>query len=167
MYASTKKKDLIRYIDSGFVGSLDDRKRTYGFLFHLGLGVISWASKKQAIVTLLLAKVEYVEATSTTCQVVWLIRVLDGLKQKQQGSTTIYYDNTSTIALSKNSVFHQKSKHIDTRYHFIRELVHNGEVHLKPCKSSDQLADMFTKSLAKFVFAFHRRNLGVVNLSET
>ena len=110
---------------------------------------------------------KYLGATSTTCHAVWLRRVFDGLKKKQQGSTTIYCDNTSAIALSKNSVFHQKSKHIDTRYHFIRELVSNGEVHLKPCKSSDQLDAIFTNSLAKYVFEFHRRNLGVVSLAET
>ena len=64
-------------------------------------------------------------------------------------------------------MFHQKRKHIDTRYHFIRELVSNGEVHLKPCKSSVQLDDIFNKSLEKDVFEFHRRNLGVVSLVET
>ena len=68
----------------------------------------------------------------------------------------IYCDNTSTITLSKNSVFHQKNKHIATRYHFIREFVSNGEVHLKPCKSSDL-----------DVFEFHKRNLGVISLAET
>ena len=97
------------------------------------------ASKKQPIVTISSAEAKYVAATSSTCQALWLRRVFDGLKHKQQGSTKIYCDTTSAIALSKNSVFHQKSKHIDTRYHFIRELVRNGEVHLKPCKSSDQL----------------------------
>ena len=90
-----------------------------------------------------------------------------GLKQKQEGSTTIYCENTSTIALSKNSVFHQKRKHIDTRYHFIRELVSNGEVHLKPCKYSDQLTDIFTKRLEIDVFELHKRNLGVVSLAKT
>ena len=131
------------------------------------VSVIGWASKKQPIVTLSPAGAEYVGATSTSCQAVWLRRVFDGLKQKNQGSITIYYDNTSVIALSKNSVSHQKSKHIYSRYHFIRELVSNGEVHLKPCKSSDQLADIFTKSLAQDVFEFHRRNLGVVCLVDT
>ena len=71
------------------------------------------------------------------------------------------------IALSKNSVFHQKRKHIDTRDNFIRELVRNGEVHLKASKSSDQLVDIFTKPLAKDVFEFHKGNLNVVSLTET
>lgn len=106
MYASTEKKYLIGYTDSDFAGNLDDRKSTSCYVFHLSSGVISWASKKQPIVTLSSENAEYVAATSATCQVVWLRRVFDGLKQKQQGPIAIYRDNTSAIALSKNSVFH-------------------------------------------------------------
>ena len=64
-------------------------------------------------------------------------------------------------------VCYQKRKNINTRYQFIRELVRNGEVHLKPCKSSDQLADIFTKTLVIDVFEFHKINLGVTSLAET
>ena len=85
MYASTKNKDLIGYTNSDFAGSLDDRKNPSGFVFHLGSGVISWASKKQPIVTLSSIEAEYVATTSTTCQIVLLRRVFDGLRQKQQG----------------------------------------------------------------------------------
>ena len=77
-----QKMDLIRYTDSDFEGSLDDRKITSGFLFHLGSIVISRASTS--------IEVEYVKATSPTCQAMWLRRVLDGLKHKQQGSITIW-----------------------------------------------------------------------------
>ena len=80
MYSSTKKKELIGYTDSDFAGSLDDRKSTFGYVFHLGSGVIAWASKKQPIVTLSSAEAEYVAATLVACQAVWLRRVLDGLK---------------------------------------------------------------------------------------
>jgi len=90
MYESTKKKDLIGYTYNYFAGSLDDRKSTSDFLFHLGSGVISWASKKQPIMTLSSVEAEYVAATLATCQAVWLRRIFDGLKQKQQISTTIY-----------------------------------------------------------------------------
>eukprot|EP00253_Pinus_taeda_P006398 PITA_06398 len=80
MYASTEKKDLIGYIDSDFAGSLDDRKSTSCFAFHLGSGVSSRASKKQPIVTLSLVESKYVAATSTSCQAVWLRRVFDELQ---------------------------------------------------------------------------------------
>ena len=106
MYASTEKKELIGYTNSDFAGILDDRKRTFGYVFHLGLGVIEWESKKQPIVTLSSAEAEYVAVTSAACQAVWLRRVLDGLRQQQKESTTIYYDKTSAIALSKNILFH-------------------------------------------------------------
>ena len=109
---------MVGYTDSDFVGSLDDRKNTYFYVFHLGSGLISCTSKKQTIVTLSLVEAKYV----ATCQEVWLPRVLDGLKQKQEGSATIYCGNTLAIALSKHSVFHQKSIHIDIRYLFIRDL---------------------------------------------
>ena len=64
-------------------------------------------------------------------------------------------------------MFHQKRNDIDTRYHFIRELVSNGEVHLKPCRMSDQMADIFTKPLAVDLFEFHKRHLGFISLAET
>lgn len=79
MYASTKNKDLVGYIDSDFSGILDDRKITFGYVFHLGLVVISWASKKQLIVTFLWVELEYVVATPTICQAIWLRRVLNGI----------------------------------------------------------------------------------------
>lgn len=122
MYAIIEKKDLIGYTDSDFVGSLNDRKSTSRYVFRLGSSVISWASKKKPTMTPSLREEEYVATTSTKYQIVWLRRLLDGLKQKQQGSSTIYSENTSMITLSKNSVFHQKSKHINTRYHFIEKL---------------------------------------------
>lgn len=74
--------------------------------------------------------------------------------QAQDGPTTIYCDNKSTIA--KNHVFHKRTKHIDTRYHFIRELASNKEINLQYCKSEEQLADIFTKALAQGQFEILR-----------
>ena len=110
-------------------------------------GVISWDSKKQPIVTLSSAKSEYVAATSAACQVAWMRRVLKDLSQNHQEPTTIFCNNNSAIALSKNHVFHKRTKHMDIRFHFIRELVNNKETCLEFCKFKDQLADIFTKPL--------------------
>jgi hypothetical protein len=150
--------------NNDFAGSLYDRKSTSGYVFHYGLGVISWASKKQPIVMLSSTEAEYVATTTTTCQAVWLCRVLNDIQQRQEEPTPIYCENNSTITLSKNHVFHQKRKHIDTRYHFIREFVNKGDIYLEPCKSQDQLVDIFTKPLAIDVFEFHRKNLGVIDV---
>ena len=75
----------------------------------------------------------------------------------------IFYDNNSVISLSKNNVFHQKRKHIDSRFHFLCELVKYGDISLKFCGSKEQLADIFTKPLGRDVFQYQRQNLGIVN----
>ena len=72
-------------------------------------------------------------------------------------------DNNSAIALSKNHVFHKRTKHIDTRFYFIRELVNNKEICLEFCRSEDQLADIFTKSLANDTFQYLRSYLGMTS----
>ena len=164
LYSKANNFGLIGYTDSDFAGNIDDRKSTSGYIFHIGLGAVSWASKKQPIVTISSAEAEYVAATSTACQVVWMRRVLLDLQHNHEEPTPILCDNKSTIALSKNHVFHKRSKHIDTRYHFIRELVNNGEIYLEFCKSEDQLADIFTKALPKSNFEYLREKLGIIDV---
>lgn len=90
-------------------------------------------------------------------------RILKDLRHEQKGATTIFCDNNSAIALSKNTVFHKRSKHIDTRYHFIRELINDGEVILEHCRSKEQYADIFTKALARDSFVHQRDNLGIMD----
>ena len=118
----------------------------------MGSGAISWASKKKPIVALSTAEAEYVAATAAACQTVWLRRVLRDLCHEQEKGTTIYCDNSLAIALSKNSVFHKITKHIDTKFHFICELVNNGEIVLQHCRTEDQRADILTKPLGKKSF---------------
>jgi hypothetical protein len=142
---------LIGWSDSDYAGDLDDRKSTTGYLYMLGSGAISWSSKKQPIVTLSTTEAEFIAAASCACQGIWLRNVLDFLKQKQQGCTIIYYDNSSSIKLSKNPVMHGRCKHIDVRFHFLRDLTKDGIVELVHCKTDEQHADLFTKPL-KFVF---------------
>jgi hypothetical protein len=162
-YTQYDDNHLSGYTDNDFAGSLDDRKITSGHVFHLGMNLISWASKKQPIVSISSTEVEYVIATSTSCQVEWLRRILNDMSHTEKEPTPIFCDNTSTIALSKNHVFHKKSKHIDTRFHFIRKLVNNGDIELQFCGSRNQLADIFTKPLGKSVFDFQRQHLGIIS----
>ena len=95
-------------------------------MFHMGSGAISWASKKQPNVSQSIVEVEYIATNATGCQAVWLRRILNDLNKRQEDGTTIYCDKISSIALSKNPVFHGRSKHIEIKYHFIRELVKMG-----------------------------------------
>jgi hypothetical protein len=138
--------------DNDFVGSIDDRKNTSGYAFHLGTNLISWASKKQPIVSISSAEAEYVAATTTSCHAVWLRRLLKYLAHVEKEPTSIFCDNSSTIALSKNHVFHRKRKHIDTRYHFIHELVNNGDISLQFCGSRDQVSRYLHQTIGKNCF---------------
>jgi hypothetical protein len=128
--------------------------------------MVSWESRKQPIVTLSSVEAEYITTTSATCQAVWMRRILKDLLQEQQEPTTIFCDNNSTIMLSKNHVFHKKTKHIDTRYHFIRELVNNKEICLEFRKSKEQVTNIFTKALARDAFQRLLSSLGVCAVTD-
>ena len=163
LYTTSECSDLIGYTNSDWAGSVDDRKSTAGYVFHMGSGAISWASKKQLIVALSIAEVEYVAATAATCQAVRMRRMLRSLGQEQAKATMIFCDNSSAIALSKNSVFHKRTKHINTRFHYIRELVNNGEIILEHCRTQEQVADILTKPLDQKSFEFLRKCLGITD----
>lgn len=119
---------LIGYIDSDWDGSFDDQKSTSGYLFHLGSSAISWASKKYPIVSLSSVEVEYIIAIGVAYQAVWMRSMLKDLGYEQKGVTKLLCDNSSAIMLSKNAIFHKRTKHIDTRYHYIRDLISAREI---------------------------------------
>lgn len=146
-YSRTKDFKLKGFSDSDFGGNLDDSRSTAGYVFNMGTGVVSWQSKKQNVVALSTAEAEYMSLSIAGCQALWIRSILKELGIPQEDPTMIYCDNRSAIALTKNPVFHGKSKHIRIKYHFIRELVNNREIEVGFCNTKEQLADTFTKAL--------------------
>lgn len=144
-----------------FGGDLDDGKSTSGYAFHIGSTIFSWSSKKQQTVALSTCEAEYMAAAACTCQAMWLGYILCELNLAKEDSVTIYVDNKSAISLAKNSVSHSRSKHINIKYHFIREQVNDKIVELVHCKTEDNLADIFTKSLKPEVFHKMKEKLGM------
>jgi hypothetical protein len=157
---------LIGWTDSDYAGDSDDRKSTSGYVFKLDSGAISWSSKKQPIVTLSTTEAEFVAAASSACQAVWLRNILSHLGCNQGVGSVILCDNSSSIKLSKNPVMHGRCKHIDVRYHFLRDLTKDNVIELKHCSSQEQLADVLTKPLKLESFCRLREGLGVVDLSK-
>ncbi|KAG7544127.1 GAG-pre-integrase domain [Arabidopsis thaliana x Arabidopsis arenosa] len=155
--------DLTVYTDSDYAGDIDDRRSTSGYAFLLGGGAVAWASKKQPVVTLSTTEAEFVAAAYCACQCVWMRRILEEFGLEQSGSTTIMCDNSSAIKLSKNPVLHGRSKHIDVRFHFLRDLTKDGVVKLVHCGTNEQVADILTKPLRLEVFVRLREKLGVCN----
>ena len=153
---------MVGYTDINWVGSVDDRKSTAGYVFHLSFGAISWASKKEPIVSLSTTEAGYVTAIAATCQAVWLRRMLRDLQHNQEGTTTIFCDNAYAFSLSKNNAFHKRTN-IDAKYHFIIELINNDEIVLQHGRSQEQFADIFPKPLARESFVYLKDYLGIFN----
>jgi hypothetical protein len=145
-------------------GDIDDSKSTSGVIFFLGDGAATWSSQKQRVVALSSCEAEYIAGTATACQVVWLARLLEEMMGTRADTPRIMMNNMSAIALSKNPVLHGRSKHIKTKYHFIRECVDNGEVVLESVGTADQLADILTKPLARVRFQELCEKIGVVKI---
>ena len=120
--------------------------------------------RKQKVVALSSCEAEYIACTAAACQGVWLTRLLSELKGKSEGAVRIYIDSQSAIQLSKNPVFHDRSKHIDTRYHYIRECIEEDRVNVASVGTAEQLADILTKALARERFCELRDKLGLVKI---
>ncbi|RVX16096.1 Retrovirus-related Pol polyprotein from transposon TNT 1-94 [Vitis vinifera] len=134
------------YVDADFAGDIDSRNSTTGLVFTLGGTAISWTSNLQKIVTLSTTKAEYIIATKARKEMIWLHGFLYELGKKQKMGI-LHSDSQSAIFLAKNSAFHSKSKHIQTKYHFICYLVEDKLVILEKICGSKNPTDMLTKGV--------------------
>uniref|UniRef100_A0A453T4V4 Reverse transcriptase Ty1/copia-type domain-containing protein n=1 Tax=Aegilops tauschii subsp. strangulata TaxID=200361 RepID=A0A453T4V4_AEGTS len=161
----TRKKEvrppLVGYSDSDMAGDVDDRKSTTGVAFFLGENLISWLSQKQKVVALSSCEAEYIAGAAAACQRVWLSRLYADLMGEQPKKVKLHIDNKSTISLCNNPVHHDRSKHIDVKFHYIRECVEEGRMEVEHVNTNDQLADILTKSLGKVKFQEMCEKIGV------
>ena len=163
-YKATGKL-LLGYSDADWASDLDNRHSTTGNVFLMSGGAVSWLSQKQATVALSTAKAEYIALSSAIQEAIWLRQLMNDLKLKVEAPIEILEDNQGAIALAKNPVGHKRTKHIDIRYHFIREAVRAGSVNLTYCPTKDMVADIFTKPLPKIQFEKLRNQLGLVSFT--
>ena len=152
---------LETFSDADYAGDKETRKSTSGVLCKYADTAITWKSKRQHCVALSTTEAEYVSATLGAKEIIWLKKLLIECKIKDVN----YMLNVkcSALKLIKNSEFHQRSKHIDVRYHFIRDLYNKGEIDVTYVKSGEQLADILTKALPKPRFEYLRQRLGLRN----
>jgi hypothetical protein len=118
------------YTDSDWAGSVSDRKITSGCCFSLGSAMISWKSRKQSNISLNTTKEKYIDACSASCDTIWLQKLSTDLFDLVMEATTILCDNQSCIKMTENHVFHDRSKHIEIRYHYICDMVQRGALKL-------------------------------------
>ena len=151
--------------DADWGGNIDNAKSTSGYAFYIGSSLVSWASKAQPTTATSSTHAEYIAAYHATAECIWLRSFLSALKMLPSQATAIYCDNEPAINIAKYHMVTPRSKHFDTKYHFIREQVEAGTVSLQFCPGKDNVADIFTKPLLKHRFAKFRQELGLLSRS--
>jgi len=164
-YSKNQSDELAGYSDSDRSGDKDDRKSTVAYVFMIGNAAFSWSSKKESVVALSSCEVEYIAASMTTCQAQWINLLLMELQLVKDEKMELRIDSKSAIDLAKHPVAHDKSKHIETKFHFLRDQVNNGKFEVKHYKTDEQIADLLTKPLKQSSFDYLKKKLGMAEAS--
>ena len=152
---------LSGFSDADWAGCGETRKSTSGQIFKMGNCAISWRSRKQSIVALSTTEAEYVALCEAAQEAVWLRRLLSDIGFSQNTPTVVFEDNQGAISLSQNPKDHSRTKHIDIKYHYIRERVAAKEIAVQHCATGDMTADTLTKGLPKPAYENCRAGMGV------
>ncbi|GJY90745.1 retrovirus-related pol polyprotein from transposon TNT 1-94 [Tanacetum coccineum] len=163
-YSKDTNIALTSFADADHVGCQDTRKSTSGSAQFLRDRFISWSLKKQKITVISSIEVEYIALFGCYAQILWMRSQLTDFGF-EFNKIPLYYDNKSVIALCCNNEQRSRSKHIDVRYHFIKELVKNGVVELYFIRTEYQLANIFTKALLRERFKFLINKIGMKSIS--
>lgn len=163
-YRKTESLQLIGYSDANFASDVTTRKSITGCALKLCNGPVVWTSQKQNSVSLSTTEAEYIAASQTVKEILWARQLLEDVCETINKPVKLYVDNQSAIRLIRNPEFHKRTKHVDVRYHFVREKVSDGVIEPVYIQSADQLADIFTKALPKQAFSKLRSALGIQTL---
>lgn len=156
-----KEKGLQVFSDSDFAGDAATRRSRTGIVsIYLG-AAISWLSQKQRCVTLSSTEAEYVAASEGTKELIWLKSLLNEVI-KISCTPTLLMDNVGAIKLAKNPEFHKRTKHVEVKYHFVREKYQEGSICVEHVSTEDMVADIMIKPLGRQKFERFRQRLGLV-----
>jgi hypothetical protein len=147
------RKGLVSYVDSDFAADLDMRRSLTGYVFTVEGCAVSWRACLQLTIAQSTTEVEYIAVRDACKEVVWLKVLYDELS----GDTScidLFCDSQSAIYLIKDQIFHERIKHIDVKYHYVREVIAEGRLKVPKISTHDNPVDMMTKSVpvAKFEF---------------
>ena len=140
------------YSDADWAGQIEDRRFTSGYVFRIAGGPVSWQSKTQKSVALSTAEAEYMALSDAAKEAMHLRALMLSLGLEVPGKTVIYEDNQAAIKIAENPVLHDRTKHIDIRYHFVRELVESLKIDVVYCSTLDMIADLMTKAVGGIIF---------------
>ena len=159
-FSGKPRSDIYGYTDADRA-SQKDQHSTSGYSFHLGQGAITWSSKKQHIIALSSMEVEYTALTHMAKEALWLQSMVSEIFREDRKPVVINCDNQGSIVLSRDNKYHSQMKHIDIRYHFIREAVKDSKVKVNYVPTEENIADIFNKPLTKSKFGAFTRMVGL------
>ena len=154
---------LKAFSDADWASCIDSRKSTTGFCIFIGEALISWKAKKQTTVSRSSAEAEYRALATTTSELTWINQLMKDFYIMSPSPAVMYCDNDAAIHIASNPIFHERTKHIELDCHFVREKVLQHHIKLLPLRSSQQLADIFTKPLPSHALTPLLSKMGVVN----
>ena len=165
-YAKGEENTIQGFFDSDYTGNLDDKTSTGGYLFTSGSTPISWSSKKHNSTSRSFCKSEYCALAKCASEAIWLKKLEKELGSSNSSLMTLWCDNQSRIKISKNPVFHDKTKHFEVDWHFSRQKIDDGTIRVNFINSNSQPVDIFTKALNKVKFLSCRDLFGLETLEE-
>ncbi|KAG5871047.1 hypothetical protein JTB14_021194 [Gonioctena quinquepunctata] len=127
-YSKEEQLQLSGFSDSDYASDKDTRKSTTGYIFKLCNGAVTWSSKRQHAVTLSTTEAEYVASCQATKEAIWIRRLMNDIGESVSIATPLNIDNQSAIKLIHNPEFHNRTKHVDIQFHFVREKFQDGEI---------------------------------------
>ncbi len=159
-YNGRNKEGLIAYADADWAADVASWKSVTGNVVKLAGGPVSWVSRKQKTIALSSTEAEYMSLSDTARQLIWIQSIYHELGFKVHG-IELNIDNQGAIFLAQNQMQEHRSKHIDIRYHYVRECVEDGKIVLIYIPTNQQAADILTKNLAYVKFQELRSSIGV------
>lgn len=161
----SNSSQLCAFVDSDYAKDVDTRRSVSGYVMQLGDCAITYSCKSQRTVALSSTEAEYMSLAHGAKEVIFLRELLNELDVKQD-QTVVNVDNQSAIAMANNPIHHQRTKHIHTRYHFVRERIAMGDIIVEYVSTKDNVADLLTKAVTADVMSALRGKLGVRDIHE-
>lgn len=160
-YERSINNEIIAFSDADWGADADIRRSCTGYVVKMTGGAISWCSQRQSIVALSTTESEYIALSTTVREILWLKQLAKECNDQQKSTIKIMCDNQSAIDLGESEAFRPRTKHIDIRFHHIREKIERGVIELEYIPTEKMVADSLTKAVSTKKTEFCRSGMGI------